>query len=61
MIILKIFEDYQIGEIIRALTALIRKSFLSKTKYFYATVSRPLDILVVLLWMYSSWQSILFL
>lgn len=54
MINLKIFQDYKIEEIIRAITAPKRKSFLTKTKYFYDIVSRPLDILVALLWMYSS-------
>lgn len=54
MINLKIFEDYKIEEIIREITAPKRKPFLTKTKYFYDIVSRPLDILVALLWMYSS-------
>lgn len=45
---LKISEVYQIEEIIRALTTPEKKCFFAKTKYFYATVSRPVDILVAL-------------
>lgn len=54
MINLKIFEDYKTEEIIGEIIAPERRSFLTKMKYFYAIVSRSLDILVVLPWMYSS-------